>query len=73
MKKMEDSMAGLPFDFSEILKDVPKGAWVAISHDKTRVVAFGSDLADVVEEAVRLGEPEPLVTKVPQTQNAIAV
>jgi Family of unknown function (DUF5678) len=65
-------MASMAIDFSELLKDVPKGAWVAISHDRTRMVNYGSDLSDVLNEAKNLGEQDPIVTKVPQSQNALA-
>ena len=54
------------------MKDVPKGAWVAISHDQERVLSFGSDLSEVIEDAHRKGEADPIVTKVPQSQNALA-
>jgi hypothetical protein len=69
---LEGELTALPIDFGELLKGVPLGAWVAISHDCAKVVAFGSDLPDVVAEARSKGEEHPIVTKVPQTQHALA-
>jgi hypothetical protein len=65
-------MASMAFEFGRLLEDVPKGAWVAISHDQDRVLCYGSDLTEVIEEAHQLGDSDPIVTKVPQSQNALA-
>ena len=35
----------VPRDLSGILKDAPLGAWVALSHDKTRIVATGDSIS----------------------------
>src|SRR5260221_279881 len=43
-------------DLTEILKGIPRGAWVAISSKHERVVAYGSDIRAVLEEAKRNGE-----------------
>ena len=56
---------------AELLKDVPRGAWVAISSAPERVVAFGLDLRAVLDEAKRKGEPSPLITRVPESANAL--
>ncbi len=65
-------MAAMAINFSQILKGIPKGAWVAISPDQTKVIAFGSDLSEVMDRSAELGESDPIVTKVPQSQNALA-
>jgi hypothetical protein len=31
-------------DFGELLKDVPPGAWVAISQDEQRVVTYAAEM-----------------------------
>lgn len=54
-----------------LLKNVPKGAWVAISRDRTKVVAWGADLQDVMTRAAIAGEQQPLVMKVPDTATAL--
>jgi len=58
-------------DLSTLLKDVPRGAWVAISADHDRVVAYGSDIRQVVEDAKRLGETNPVLTRVPESALAL--
>jgi hypothetical protein len=55
----------------ELLKDVPRGAWVAIGPDYERVIAFGSNLRDVLEEAHRQGHDHPLVVRVPESNVAL--
>jgi hypothetical protein len=65
-------MATLAFDCGELLTGIPRGAWVAISHDCAQVLANGSDLTEVVAEANSNGEQDPIVTRVPQTQHALA-
>jgi hypothetical protein len=53
-------------DISKILADVPKGAWVALSNDEERVVAYAAELEDALEKAREAGEPDPVVTRVPE-------
>ncbi len=52
----------------ELLAEIPRGAWVALSHDEQRVVAYGAELEDVVRQAKEAGEDDPIVTRVPQTK-----
>ena len=54
-------------DLRELLKDIPRGAWVAISSDNERVITYGSDMRAVLEEARRMGEAEPLITRIPES------
>jgi hypothetical protein len=53
-------------DFGKLLAGVPPGAWVALSHDESRVVAYAADMRDVIEKAHEAGEPNPIITRVPQ-------
>lgn len=64
-------MAALAFDFGALLKDIPRGAWVAVSSDQTRVVTFGADMREVLEEAHEKGEPDPIILRVPEAQSAL--
>jgi hypothetical protein len=52
-------------DLGEILKDVPPGAWVAISQDEQRVVAYAAELRDALSKAKELGEECPIAFRVP--------
>jgi hypothetical protein len=53
-------------DISRLLKDVPKGAWVALSNDEERVVAYAAELEEALNKARDAGESDPVVTRVPQ-------
>ncbi len=53
-------------DLNVLLKDIPRGAWVAIAADQTRVIAFGSDAKNVLEKARKTGETDPIITRVPE-------
>jgi len=44
---------------------VPKGSWVALSHDEKRLVVYGADLQDVLCQAKSAGEADPIVFRVP--------
>ena len=56
-------MAAAAINFSEILKDIPRGAWVALWN--YRVVAYGADMQKVLDEARKKGIRQPLIVKVP--------
>ena len=58
-------------DFSRLLENVPKGAWVAISHDETRVVSYSSQLDDAIRKAHDAGEEDPIILRVPETTGAL--
>ncbi len=58
-------------NLSELLKQVPSGAWVAISRDGSRVIAFAAEMRDVVEKARVAGETNPIITRVPQSNIAM--
>lgn len=54
-------------DISKLLADVPKGAWVALSKDEDRVVAYAAELQDAIQKAKEAGENDPIVIRVPET------
>jgi hypothetical protein len=58
-------------DLAELLKGIPRGAWVAIDHNEERIVAYGSDLRAVLEEAKEKGEPDPIVIRVPESTSSL--
>jgi hypothetical protein len=60
-------------DISKILSGVPKGAWVALSGDEERVLAYASDLAEVVKQANDLGESDPVIVRVPENPSSLVV
>jgi hypothetical protein len=58
-------------NLSELLAHVPSGAWVAISRDGSRVIAFAAEMRDVVDKAREAGETDPIITRVPQSNIAM--
>lgn len=74
LKDSQMPVAAVPaIDFVELLKDIPRGAWVTISVDNgpPRVAAFGSDIQKVMNDARQKGDPEPLVMRVPETNTSL--
>ncbi len=59
-------MATATLDFGPLLKDLPPGAWVAVSEEQRKVVAFAAELQAVLELSRERGEQNPLVLKVPE-------
>ncbi len=60
-----------PLDFARLLKDVPRGAWVAISGDEQRVLSNGLDVKKVLQDALAEGEEKPTILRVPETSTAL--
>lgn len=58
-------------DLPEILKEVPPGAWVAISESQRTVIAYGVDAQAVLSEAHGKGEMRPLIVRVPDQNTAM--
>jgi hypothetical protein len=54
-------------DISKLLVDVPKGAWVALSRDEERIIAFAGELQEVLNKAKEAGESDPVVIRVPES------
>jgi len=53
-------------DISKLLANIPKGAWVALSRDQDRVIAYAPDLQEVLQKSKDAGENDPIVTRVPE-------
>jgi hypothetical protein len=59
-------------DLVTLLKDVPRGAWVALSLvGGAHVVAFGSEQQKVLNEAREKGETDPILIRVPESALAL--
>jgi uncharacterized protein DUF5678 len=55
-------------DVSKLLADIPKGAWVALSRDEERVIAYAAELQEVLRKAKEAGESDPIITRVAETE-----
>jgi hypothetical protein len=64
-------MAAATLDLSALLQNVPEGAWVAISERENKVLAYAAELQAVLDQALELGEREPLVVRVPEQASAL--
>jgi tRNA A37 threonylcarbamoyladenosine synthetase subunit TsaC/SUA5/YrdC len=62
---MRKNMTSAVADLSDLLKNIPSGAWVAISESKNAVMAYGPDAQEVLREAKERGEENPLIFRVP--------
>lgn len=60
-------------DTSKLLADVPKGAWVALSKDQERVIAYAAELEEVLRKAKEAGESDPIITRVPEVETATLI
>lgn len=60
-----------PIDLSSLLKGIPAGAWVALSHDHTHVVAFSADMRSAFEEAHSRGEHAPVMFRIPEQPSVL--
>jgi hypothetical protein len=60
-------------DLGELLKDVPPGAWVAISQDQQRVVAYAAEMRDALSKTKELGEECPIIFRAPQSSAAFVL
>lgn len=52
-------------DLSSVLRDAPPGAWVALSSDKSRIVATGDSITTVSLQARQKGEATPVLIRMP--------
>ncbi len=55
-------------DISGLLAGVPKGAWVALSRDEERVIAYAAELQEALDKAKKAGETDPIVIRVPEAE-----
>ena len=53
-------------DISKLLANIPKGAWVALSRDEDRVIAYAAEVQEVLRKAKEAGEDDPIVTRIPE-------
>jgi hypothetical protein len=53
-------------DISKLLAGIPKGAWVALSSDQERVVAYAAELQEALQKAKSAGEGDPIVLRIPE-------
>ena len=60
-------------DIAKLLEGIPKGAWVALSHDEERVVAYAADLDTAIKKAKDEGEHKPVVLRVPESSSALVL
>lgn len=64
-------MAAAAIDLSALLKDIPAGAWVAISEQAREVVAYAADLQAAIKMARERGENDPLIVRVPEQTSVL--
>jgi hypothetical protein len=55
-------------DVTKLLAGVPRGAWVALSNDEDRVIAYAAELQEAIEKAKEAGETDPVVIRVPEAE-----
>jgi hypothetical protein len=67
------AMAPAVPDFESLLVGVPRGAWVAISRDETRLLAFSAEMLEVLRVAHANGEADPIIFRVPENTSALAM
>lgn len=60
-------------DISKLLAGVPKGAWVALSKDQERVIAYAAELQELLRKAKEAGEDDPIITRVPEAETATLI
>lgn len=62
-----------PKDLSKLLAGIPKGAWVALSSDQERVVAYAAELQDAIQKSKAVGEHDPIMVRVPEDESILVV
>jgi ketosteroid isomerase-like protein len=55
-------------DFGQLLAGIPAGAWVAISHDKQRVVDYAAEMGEAISKAKEFGEEDPIMVRICHSQ-----
>jgi hypothetical protein len=53
------NLNGLP----RLLSNIPKGSWVALSHDASHVVSYDVELKAALRKARESGEDDPVVVR----------
>lgn len=70
-EKKPPTRESAPRDLSPILRDAPPGAWVALSHDKTQIVATGDSILATADLARSRGEYDPVLFKMPSADEGV--
>jgi hypothetical protein len=52
-------------DYAALLRDLPAGAWVAISESQNKVLAYAAEAREALEKAREQGEHDPILVRVP--------
>ena len=60
-------------DISKLLVGIPKGAWVALSKNEERVMAYAVELQDAINKSKLKGENDPVVIRVPETDGSTLI
>ena len=60
-------------DISKLLTGIPKGAWVALSSDQERIVAYAAELQEALQKAKSAGEDDPVMVRVPEDESILLV
>ncbi len=66
-------MEANPQDLTRVLGTAPPGSWVALSHDKTRVVGTGVSAQAAIYQAQLQGEFSPVLLQMPTEGEEMAV
>ena len=64
-------MATATIDYSDLMKGLPAGAWVAISESTNSVLAYAAELQTVIDRAREKGEDEPLIVRIPEQTSVL--
>jgi hypothetical protein len=66
-------MASATKDVGKLIAGLPKGVWVAISHDEERILSYDLDLDKVIKAAKSMNEENSILIRVPDTDAALLV
>lgn len=71
MSEKKEATIGIR-DFSNLLKDSPPGAWVALSHDERRIVGTAISMQAAAYQAQLNGEQNPVLVRMPLAEEGLA-
>ena len=60
-----------PIDLTAVLKNAPRGEWLALSFARDRIVAYSPNLSEAHQAALALGEKQPTMMKVPPPRSLV--
>jgi hypothetical protein len=55
---------GIFMNDAQLLTDVPKGEWAALTHNRDRLLAHSTELNEALQRAYSTGEKDPFVLRV---------